>query len=402
MKQTIRAYYGFQFCFGMLLWVPIFYDYQKKMGLSDTEIFGIQSLYYTAFCLLELPTGWAADRFGHRLCMISGAAVLTAANLLAVFAPSYGGFLAHFLGVALARSLISGASSAYLYDSMKIHGLADDYKRVEGNARSYGLIGKVVCWAGIGFLMEWKLSLPYWLTAGFSAAAVMYAIRLPALTLGEPGESKASPAWALADLRPVFASLARSPLLALVMFQGIAMFVLARIGAVNLFQPVLQSKSFPLSSYGLIMSALTIFEAIGSAYPHWLRKVWSDLNSVYVLTAVMGISITALAWAGTVGTVFAFCLFSLACGFSFPIQRQLLNDAIPESRFRATLLSIESLIDRAVCAWVASLLGAYVSGGRIADFLVLSGMASVAAMGLLFVGTTVVRRAERGVDRVSA
>jgi hypothetical protein len=59
----------------------------------------------------------------------------------------------------------------------------------------------------------------------------------------------------------------------------------------------------------------------------------------------------------------------LVTGFCFPIQRQLLNDVIPDSRYRATILSIESILDRAICAWVASLLGVFVASGRTLNFI---------------------------------
>jgi predicted MFS family arabinose efflux permease len=159
--------------------------------------------------------------------------------------------------------------------------------------------------------------------------------------------------------------------------------VLARICTVNLFQPVLSQKAFSLSSYGLIMSALTVFEAVGAAHPQWLKRWWSDLGAVFGLTVLMAVSMMGLAYFGQVGTVVCFCLFSLGCGLSFPIQRQLLNDAIPDSRYRATLLSIESLIDRAVCAVVASVLGGYVASGRTGDFLVYAGIASLLGMVIL-------------------
>jgi MFS family permease len=379
-KKVIHLYYGFQFFFGMLLWVPIFYDYQRKMGLGDAQIFGIQSIYYLAFCLMEIPTGFLADFWGHRICMKSGAVVLTIANFLPVLAPTYEGFVLHFLLVALARSLISGASSAYLYDYLKSHGSSDLYKRAEGNARSYGLIGKVVLWAGIGALMEWHLSLPYWLTAACSAVSVGFAFALPALPSAAEGPGVRAQAWR--QLGPVLGVLTRTPALVLIMIQGISIFVLARIVSVNLFQPVLSQKSFGLGSYGLVMSVMTVFEAVGAAYPHWMRRAWNDLNSVFILTVVMAVSVAALAWCGQTGTLVSLCLFSLACGLSFPIQRQLLNDAIPDSRYRATLMSMESLVDRAVCAWVAGMLAGYVAGGQMNAFLVTAG--GVSLLGVIF------------------
>ena len=60
--RLIRRYYIFQFLFSMLFWAPIFFEFQKRLGLSDGEIFRIQSLYYLAFCFLEIPTGFFAER----------------------------------------------------------------------------------------------------------------------------------------------------------------------------------------------------------------------------------------------------------------------------------------------------------------------------------------------------
>src|SRR3954469_13469185 len=85
-RRVVYSTYGFQLFFGLLLWTPIFYEYQKRIGLSDPQIFGIQSIYYVAFCLLELPTGILADRFDYRHSMFAGAAVLVVANLLPVLA----------------------------------------------------------------------------------------------------------------------------------------------------------------------------------------------------------------------------------------------------------------------------------------------------------------------------
>src|SRR3954454_23824598 len=97
VRRVVHSTYGFQLFFGMLLWTPVFYEYQKRIGLSDPEIFRIQSIYYLLFCLLEIPTGLFADLWGYRLCMRAGALVLVASNLLPIYAQSYSGFLAHFV-----------------------------------------------------------------------------------------------------------------------------------------------------------------------------------------------------------------------------------------------------------------------------------------------------------------
>ncbi|MFJ8965698.1 MFS transporter [Lentzea sp. NPDC102401] len=381
VARAVRLTYGFQFFFGLLLWIPIFYEYQKQLGLSDAEIFGIQSIYYIAFCLLEIPTGMVADRFDYRTSLWLGASVLVVANLVPVLAGNYTGFLVHFLLIALARSLISGAQSAYLYEYLHAHDAGHLYLKVEGVGRSYSLVGKIVYWPVIGLLMQWNMPSPYWLTAINAAIAVVLALRLPPIPGWQRPQGKT--AKLLAGVGGAFGSLRTSRWLLLLMIQGIAMFTLVRILQVNLFQPVLESKDVSVGWYGSVLAAMTIFEAIAAARPHWLSRRIGPARSVFLLTVVMALAIGFVVPSGGVVTIVLLCLFSVTAGMSFPIQKKLLNDAIPDSRYRATLLSMESIMDRAVCAVVAVALGAYLSSGRLDEFLVLSSVVTVIMMALL-------------------
>ncbi|WP_326954997.1 MFS transporter [Amycolatopsis sp. NBC_01286] len=390
VQRAVRLTYGFQFFFGLLLWVPIFYQYQKLVGLDDSQIFGIQSIYYIVFCLLEIPTGMIADRFDYRTSLKAGAAVLVAANLVPVFLGSYTGFLIHFILIALARSLVSGAQSAYLYEYLHAHGEGEHYLRVEGVGRAYSLIGKIVYWPVIGLLMAWNLPSPYWLTALNAAIALAFALKLPPIPGGRRAAGKT--ASLLAGVGGALSALRSSRWLFLLMVQGIAMFTLVRICQVNLFQPILESKTLSVNWYGAVLAAMTVFEALGAARPHRLRRAIGPVASVFTLTIVMALCLGFIVPAGTVPTVLLLCVFAVATGISFPIQKQLLNDSIPDSRYRATLLSMESIVDRAVCALVAVALGAYLSDGRLDEFLVLSAAVTCVAMGLLAVLLLAVRK----------
>lgn len=383
-SRVVRLYCAFQFFFSLLLWLPVFYEYQKRIGLTDPQIFSIQSIYYVVFCLLELPTGLAADRLGPWRCMRDGAVVLVVANLLPIFFQSYAGFLSHFLLIALARSYISGASSAYLYDYLARQDAAEEFKQIEGNARAYGLLGKVVCWAFVGALMEWHLTAPYWLTAIASATSVAAALALPRLKPPELAADAPAPEGLGVRLRSTFGLLRASPLLCLLMLQGVAIFVLSRIVQVNLFQPILQGKAFDLSACGVVMGGMTVFEALGSARPGWVRRWFSDLNAVFVLSAVLVLTMVLMPVAGQSATIALLCLFAFAAGLAYPVQRQLLNDHISDSRYRATLLSIESIVDRAICAVFAARIGGYLAAGLLDRYLVLSAAGSLAALAVLW------------------
>lgn len=385
--RVIKLFYGFQFFFSLLLWAPVFVAYQQRMGLTDDQIYDIQSIYYIVFCFLELPTGYLADRWSQRKCLFTGALLLVASNLLVVFQPTYQGFLWHWLSIALSRSLISGAASAYLYNYLQESGAQEYYKQTEGLARSYSLVGKVVGWAAIGFLMEIELTLPYWLTALSAFIACVIALRLPEFSLKVAPRDRVNPA-------KVVRALLASPYLVLVIAQGTGIFVLSRVVQVNLFNPILETKGIQMAWFGAIMSVNTIFEALGSAYPNWPRRFMSDLNAVFLLTVVMAVSCSLMAGADATGTILWLSVFSLAVGFSYPIQRQVLNDAIPDSRYRASFLSVESLLDRAVCAWVAHEMAWYVKNKQVGLFLHWSDGITLAAVLVLIVLFALTRKAK--------
>jgi hypothetical protein len=238
--------------------------------------------------------------------------------------------------------------------------------------------------------MEWHPSLPYTLTAASAAVATVFALALPALTTDLAARSAGPKGTGLrtwtAFMRSVAESatvIRRHPTIAFIMVQGIAVFVLARIGQINLFQPILDAKRLPAPTHGAVMSVMTAFEALASARAAWVSRRLGDLHAVFALTLLMAASLALIPFVGPIATLASLCVFSLSIGFSFPVQRQLLNDAIPDARYRATLLSIESLLDRAVCAWVAVQVGVYMTAGRLNEFLIQSALATVVLVATL-------------------
>ncbi|MEU6996581.1 MFS transporter [Streptomyces sp. NPDC046465] len=405
--RIIRLNYGFQLLFNLLWWMPVFYAYQKSAGLSDAQIFGIQSIYYVAFCLFEIPTGLIADRIGTRNCLRAGAVVMTAANLAPVLSASYTGFLVHFLAIAAGRSLTSGAASAYLYDGLRAEGSGEHYLKAEGTARALGLAAKVLCWPLVGPLMALAHPAPYLLSALSAAASLACALALPRLAgpqhtptaptgaagaagaaageragggAGRAGASRRGGAF-LRDAGTALRCVASSRWLALVMVQGVALFTLARICQVNLFQPILLAHGIAQSSHGGVLAAMTVAEAVASARPQWLSRRLPPVAWVSLLSLALAATLAAITLGGPVAVIALLCLFAAATGFAYPVQRKLINDAVPAHAPRATLLSIESIVDRAVCALAAVAAGAYLSAGRLDALLWHSALATALLLG---------------------
>jgi MFS family permease len=378
LAKLTRNYLGFQVTFALLFWLPVFYEIQKKLGISDSEIFWIQSFYYLLFCILELPTGWLADRFGSIRTLRAGAIALVLAQLVIVWRGSwfsaFHAFLIHFILIAVARSLVSGASNAYLYEAYVEAGRGSEYVHVEGRARAYGLFAKIACWSVVGFLTERSLLSSYWLTLNAAILAVGFGFMLP--------ERNKTIKSATPHLGHALSAIRSEPRLLGLMVQGMGVFVLARIVQVNLFQPLMLSRGFSLSSLGCLMAIMTASEALASMKLAPVLKRISPERSVSLLTGVVAVSVAALSisWQGALDWVNLglLVLFSAGLGFVGPIQRQVINQGISNSsegvRLRATLLSFESLLDRAVCSAVVAAMGPWVQEGRLDRILLTSGL----------------------------
>ncbi|MEU3861523.1 MFS transporter [Streptomyces sp. NPDC028722] len=383
-RRVIRLNNGFQLLFNLLWWMPVFYAYQRDAGLSDGQIFGIQSIYYIAFCLFEIPTGIVADRIGARNCLRAGAVVMTAANLAPVLAPTYTGFLAHFLAIAAGRSLASGAASAYLYDGLRAERAEGHYLKAEGTARALGLAAKVVCWPLVGPLMTLAPQTPYVLSAVCAAGSLGCALALPRLaTPGTDTRRRDRARRGGGPLRDTGAALRvlwSSPWLALLMVQGVAVFTLSRICQVNLFQPVLLEHGIGESTHGSVLAAMTVAEAVASARPQWLSRRLPPAGWVSLLSVALALVLAGTAVGGPWTVVALLCAFAAITGFVYPVQRKLVNDAIPVDAPRATLLSVESIVDRGVCAAAAVAAGACLAAGRLDALLWYSAAITCALM----------------------
>ena len=135
----------------------------------------------------------------------------------------------------------------------------------------------------------------------------------------------------------------QQPALLLIMLLGATVFVVGRVVQVNAYQPLLEHHGFALGQHGLIMSAMTIVEAIGSSRTRWLDRWFNPAGAMLVATLGVCVSLVMFGfgpWTALAGLM----LFAWTTGLGYPLQKQLINDAIPDSRLRATLLNTRKLI----------------------------------------------------------
>ena len=381
-KKVIRNYFAFQTSFTLLFWLPVFYEYQLKIGLTEDDIFQIQALYFIVFALVEIPTGWISDYKGYRTCLRWGSFILVLSNLIAIAFTNYNGIFLHFLLLAIARALSTGCAGAYLYEYTKDRGFSTQYKEIESRARYYALLFRVFSWFVVGYLMQVSIYLPYLLTAISASLAFYCAFQFPKIQIESV---KRDVPLVHFTGKFLFQLLTRKKMLVSVLL-GSVLFTLARMVYSYLYQPILKEDGIPIEYFGMILSVMTLAEAFASYQVKKVNQLWSgSLNYLVLgLTVLASLMLIPMALFGSMGTLLGMIGFALCFGLCMPFQRQVLNDSLEDSQYRVTFISFESVVNRLICAGVVSLSGVYVTSGRLQEFLILSGIVSWAFIVLIF------------------
>ena len=138
--------------------MPIIVLFYEENGLGLKDIFLLKSVYSIVLVSLDIPTGYLADAWGRKNCLITGCIVAFGGSLSSTF---YAFFIAEIL-LGIGQSLVSGADSALLYDTMLHYDRENEYLKYEGKVTMIGNFSEA--FAGIfgGLLATFSLRLPFY------------------------------------------------------------------------------------------------------------------------------------------------------------------------------------------------------------------------------------------------
>lgn len=99
---------------------PVLVPFFAHYGQDIQEIFLLESLYALTIVLMEVPSGYLADRFGRVVVLRVGGVLWAAAWLLLLAVEGFSGLAVFNVLAGLGGSLLSGADLALLYDSERL------------------------------------------------------------------------------------------------------------------------------------------------------------------------------------------------------------------------------------------------------------------------------------------
>lgn len=341
----------------------------KNLGLSMFEVFALQAIFATVVAVLEVPSGYLADRVGYRRVLFVGAllgACGWAAYCLATdFASAMVGEL--MLAVSVSVSLLSGADTALLYESLTALGQREQFTRWFSRMRAFGgvmegsaaLLGAWM-YASDAYL-PFMVQVAVWSLNVIVISAFVEPPRAPALVLAPLERIAAIARFAATGaprLRAVFALY-----LALALPSYVLTWVMPVYVERSLHDPAL---------IGPIWAAASYVTAIASLFVPALER---KLGGMFVLAGCVALVAIGYGGLGITESAWGFAFFFALCivrGLQMPLLHREEQDLIPSSD-RASLLSIKNLLFRGAFVALGPLIGSSIDDYGLHSTLIAAG-----------------------------
>lgn len=351
-----------------MLVMPVIVPFYESNGLSLQDVMFLKAVYSIVIVVFEIPSGYLADLFGRKNTLVIGAILGTLGYTIYSFSFGFAGFLMAEIILGAGISMISGADSALLYDTLAEHKKDDQYTRYEGQIISIGNFAESLAGIAGGLLALISLRIPF-----YAQTAVAFIAIPAALTLREPSFRIATAGVRIRDvLNVVRISLYSDQKLRLNIFFS------SVIGAATLsmawfVQPVFKSIGIPLAGYGIIWTTLNVSAGIFSSIAYRIEKYLGERTTLILISASIpgGFILTGLI--GTKWALVVLLIFYFFRGLATPVLKDYIN-RLTKSEMRATVLSVRSFVIRILFALIAPFMGRVSDQYDVGTSLIVSGI----------------------------
>ena len=367
-----------------MLIAPIFVPFFAHYGQDMQQIFLLESFYALIILLMEIPSGYFADRYGRVAVLRAGSFFWSLSWLSLLLIDDFLGLLAFEALVGVGASLLSGADLALLYDTER-ELQQDKPERANRAVRNLFVVGMaaegLASMSATGLLFYGGITtvIAAQTACGLLVLAAAMVLREPHRTKGEC-KSLRNEWWSLGH---VLSALWRQSVLMRRLLATLCLWPVVTLLAVWLMQRVWVELDLTLLHFGWIWCLLQLVGAFTGQAAHAVERWIGARLTIYLIggLAVLGLllmSATTLSWV-MVGGVLLFAsrgLFSVL--FMDALNRRIDND------YRATINSLLGFGFRLGFIVAASALGFVFDGfGLNASVLTLGVFALLVILALL-------------------
>ncbi|ELZ39035.1 hypothetical protein C471_08685 [Halorubrum saccharovorum DSM 1137] len=384
MVSVVRRYYAYRATLTNGFYLPVSVIYMETRGLGLAEIGFVQGVFLFGMVAAELPTGYLADYLGRRRTLALGNAVTASVMTAFVFAATVTHFTAIYLLWAVAWTLRSGTSDAWLYELLEREGLDGEFARLSGRAESVLLVVSAVSALVAGVLYTVDPVFPFTANAAVAAVGLPILFTLPQTQNAENDEPPMTLRRAASLLRGQFS---RPSIGWLVVYAALfnVVFSVTRVFE----QPALREIGVPVAGLGVLYAGFKLVSAVATSAAGPVQDRIGTRGVMLSLVPIFGVLYASFAVVPLLLIPAVFVRRAVS-QLVRPVRNEYINDRL-ENVGRATVLSGVSMV-LSLASGTANVLG-----GPVAEeigpvvFLAATGVAVSIAAGVLWLLTSPIR-----------
>ena len=368
LKHNILKLYLLRGFLWFMLTMPIIVLFFQENGLTLMEVMILQSVYSLTIAITEIPSGYIADFFGRKNSLIFSTILTFCGYLIFSNFSSFEFFVCAQVIIALGGSLMSGADSALMYDTLLEIKEEKQYTKIEG--RTYGIGNFSEAIAGLlgGLLATSSLLLPIQIQTAVLFLCIPIAVSLVEPSIHKDNKLKNGLHTILKVVK--FSLIENIKLRWLIIYSSIM--GVATLSAAWLAQPFFKSIDISLIYYGVLWASLNVTAGISSVNSYKYEQKNNTPNLLLILGILMSLSFFIIyLLPNYYGLILIFAIYYLR-GIITPLLKNQIN-INTKSNIRATVMSVRSFVLRIAFAIVAPVLGYLADNNSIYNsFLLLS------------------------------
>ena len=391
--RNIRRYQLFYVFYDFQLWWPIWILYllnERGMSFSDITLIGIP--YWLIVAFGQVPAGAFADRWGRAWSMRIGSLIFAAAMVVFGLSGSLGEVIVAWVLWAIAMTLVAGADSALLHDSLKAVGREHEFEKYAGRTfaiRSSAIVCATLLGGPIASATDIRIPIFLGAAASVIAAGVAFTLREPP----RDAESDSAPSISYRQTFATAASTAWNIPAVRYLIPFLAILLAGAMPSEYLLQPFLISHDISLGfEFSALQVPIRLIAVLGAATAFWWVARAGEGRTLCVLPLVIVIAYTGLATVDHLGAIGFLTLIGLGRAMAMPVVEGYINRRVPSSQ-RATILSLNHMGFSLLVVPLLPLLGFGVDDiGLMSTFAIAAVVVAVLA---LIVGTLWLRAHRR-------
>jgi len=351
-----------------MLYMPISYLYYLENDFTKLEYLALHGVYSGVVAIFEVPSGYIADVWGRKPALIIGLLFGIFGFSVYSFTGGLWFFLLAEVLLGIGHSMLSGADSAILYDTLLEHKKEKKYIKHEGNITAVGNLSEVAAalFVSVFIFSNYRSYFQLQTVIAFIGLICTFFLR-------EPRTHETKLSGGMKDIINIvkYVFMQNKNLRNITIFSAIIGF--SSLSMAWLAQPILEAMQINEKFFGFSWAGLNLIVALGSIMAIPISKNLNYVNGLLYIAIPLSLGFIAISYNISLWTVLPLSIFYFVRGTAHPILKKYINE-LTSSEKRATVLSMRSLLIRIMFLIAAPILGIITERYSLSTGILLSGV----------------------------